>query len=118
MVASTPSEAQVAIGSIVSIEHVDSGARGRYPVVNSYAGSRDAILALSPVGRSLLGRRAGALVWVGLSDGRSLGIRVIAVHERVEVPGGAPGTGAGGPRTPRQGFWSAGRRLLAFVSSS
>jgi regulator of nucleoside diphosphate kinase len=56
-----------------------------YPQEMSVGARR--ISVLSPVGRALLGSRAGDVVHVGLPDGSSRALRVLEVHYQPEAAG-------------------------------
>jgi transcription elongation GreA/GreB family factor len=59
----------VVIGSAVTIEDVDSGARDRY-----------VISAASPMGEALIDAHPGSVVTIELPDGRSRSVRLLSVE--------------------------------------
>jgi transcription elongation factor GreA len=68
------------IGSIVSIEDVESGTRGDYRLGSAHGDlGPDIISAGSPMGQALMGARQGAVVTVDLPNGRSRTVRLAAV---------------------------------------
>jgi transcription elongation factor GreA len=67
------------IGSTVSLEDVPSGAVKTYRLVSAHAIGGGTISAASPMGRALVGSRAGAVVSLDLPNGRSRSVRVVSV---------------------------------------
>jgi transcription elongation factor GreA len=78
---STAGEAGVAaLGSLVVIEDLDSGAIHTYELAGAHQEfGRTAVSAASPMGQALLGAAAGAELTVELPGGRSRSIRLISV---------------------------------------
>ena len=75
--------AVAALNSVVEYEDIGHGRRARAVLVHpteSDAG-RGRISVLSPVGRALLGRRAGHEVEVTLPSGDTRSLMIVAVHE-------------------------------------
>jgi transcription elongation factor GreA len=70
----------VDIGSVVSVDETNSGAGAHYRLVGSHEARAPGDVSISsPVGRALLGRRAGDTVTVSLPDGRARSLRIAAV---------------------------------------
>jgi transcription elongation factor GreA len=70
----------VTLGSTVEVEHRGTGRRATYRLTGAASGSDGrAVSARSPVGRALLGRRAGDSVSAELPDGRVERLRVVTV---------------------------------------
>jgi transcription elongation factor GreA len=69
----------VGIGSTVSLEDVPSGAIKTYRLASAHAVGDRTISAASPMGRALIGSRAGAVVSLELPSGRSRSVRVVSV---------------------------------------
>jgi transcription elongation factor GreA len=70
----------VGIGSTVSLEDVPSGAIKTYRLASAHAVGAGTISAASPMGRALIGSRAGAVVDLELPSGRSRSVRVVSVE--------------------------------------
>jgi transcription elongation factor GreA len=71
----------VSVGCVVDLEYLDSGRVVTYHVAGSaLSADTGALSAGSPVGRALIGRRAGDVVEVQLPTGRSERLRVLAVR--------------------------------------
>lgn len=68
------------VGSVVTVDEVDSGAGARYRLVGSHEVEAPGDVSIgSPVGQALLGRRASETVAVGLPDGRARRLRIVSV---------------------------------------
>lgn len=81
VVAAAPSESEVALGSSVTV--LDAGSRKPIEYVIGSAhdvGAPQAVSAVSPVGRALLGRRIGDVVTVALPrGGRTRELEILAI---------------------------------------
>jgi transcription elongation factor GreA len=75
-----PADGVVTLGYTVDVEYERTGRRASYRV-NGIASGTEArsVSARSPVGRALMGRRAGHVVSVGLPSGRVESLRILAV---------------------------------------
>jgi transcription elongation factor GreA len=86
-----PPDGTIGIGSYVRLRDIENGRTAEYDLVGSIeADPRDRRLsAESPVGRALLGQRAGDLVEVQAPRGR-LRLRVLEVERAVAEPRSQP----------------------------
>jgi transcription elongation factor GreA len=75
-----PADGVAALGSTVEVEYDRTGRRASYRL-NGIASGRDAfsVSARSPVGRALMGRRAGDVVTVELPSGRVESLEIVAI---------------------------------------
>jgi transcription elongation factor GreA len=70
----------VGMGSVVTVDNADNGGGARYRLVGSHeTEARGDVSIASPVGRALMGRRAGETVTVSLPDGRTRRLRIASV---------------------------------------
>jgi transcription elongation factor GreA len=68
------------LGSLVTVEDLDSGKRSSYRIAGAHEPiGEDFVSAASPVGRALMGTAAGAVVTVELPSRRSLRVRVVEI---------------------------------------
>lgn len=76
---------RVAMNSRVTYREEPDGARRTVVLVNPAAAdvANGRISVLSPVGRSLLGRKSGSSASIGVPGGRALKIRVLAIEREV-----------------------------------
>ena len=77
-----PHDGVATLGCTVEVEYARTGRRASYRL-NGIAAGRDvrSVSARSPVGRALMGRRAGDLVSVDLPSGRVEELRIVAVSD-------------------------------------
>jgi transcription elongation factor GreA len=82
VVEADPTASDVAvIGSMVTIQDLDSDARGRYRLTSAHQALHPAIIsAASPVGQALIGARPGSVVTIELPNGRSRSVRLVSVE--------------------------------------
>jgi regulator of nucleoside diphosphate kinase len=80
---------RVAMNSLVAYQEEPAGARRSVAVVHpSEADPADGrISVLSPVGRALLGRKAGSVASISIPGGRALTIRVLEVERARSLEG-------------------------------
>jgi transcription elongation factor GreA len=72
----------VGIGSVVRVDEVDCGAGARYRLVGSHEAQAPGDVSIgSPVGRALLGGRAGDSVHIALPNGRTRTLRIASVAQ-------------------------------------
>jgi transcription elongation factor GreA len=72
----------VGIGSIVTVDDVDTGAGARYRLVGSHEARAPGDVSIgSPVGQALLGRGSGDTVAVALPDGRTRELGIASVGQ-------------------------------------
>jgi regulator of nucleoside diphosphate kinase len=76
---------RVAMNSRVTYREEPDGVRRTVVLVNPAAAdvANGRISVLSPVGRSLLGRKSGSSASIGVPGGRALKIRVLAIEREV-----------------------------------
>jgi regulator of nucleoside diphosphate kinase len=74
---------RVAMNSRVTYREEPGGARRTIVIVHpgEAAPAEGRISVLSPVGRSLLGRRTGSSASIGIPGGRALNVRVVAIEK-------------------------------------
>lgn len=78
------------IGATVTIEDLESGVTTRHRLSGAHQTlTPDAISAASPMGRALMGARAGASATIDLPNGRSRSVRLVAVRMPPKATGGA-----------------------------
>jgi transcription elongation factor GreA len=75
-----PADGDATLGCTVEVEYARTGRRASYRL-NGVASGTDArsVSARSPVGRAVMGRRAGDLVSVELPSGRVESLRIVAI---------------------------------------
>jgi transcription elongation factor GreA len=75
-----PADGVATLGSTVEVEYERTGRRASYRL-NGIASGRDAlsVSARSPVGRALMGRRAGEVVTVELPSGRVESLKIVGI---------------------------------------
>jgi transcription elongation factor GreA len=80
VLADGPADGAVTLGCTVEVQYERTGRRARYRL-NGIASATDArsVSARSPVGRALMGRRAGDGVSVELPSGRVEPLRIVAI---------------------------------------
>ena len=78
---------RVAMNARVSYREEPGGARRTVALVHpsEAAPSDGRISVLSPVGRALLGRRAGSIASIGVPGGRAMTVRVLGIEPALEV---------------------------------
>ena len=81
-----PADGLATLGSTVEVEYARTGRRASYRV-NGIASGTDArsVSARSPVGRAVMGRRAGDVVSVELPSGRVQSLQILAIAPPVAV---------------------------------
>jgi len=80
----------VVIGATVTIEDLEFGLTSRHRLCGAHQTlTPDAISAASPMGQALMGARAGAVATIDLPNGRSRGVRLVAVRMPPKATGGA-----------------------------
>jgi len=81
-----PADGVATLGCAVEVEYARTERRASYRL-NGIASGSDAcsVSARSPVGRAVIGRRAGDVVWVELPSGRVESLRIVAITPSVGV---------------------------------
>ena len=81
-----PDDGVATLGCTVEVEYARTGRRASYRL-NGIAAGRDvrSVSARSPVGRALMGRRAGDVVSVDLPSGRVESLQIVAITAPPEV---------------------------------
>ena len=75
-----PADGVATLGSTVEVEYERTAHRASYRLSGIAAGDdARSVSARSPVGRALMGRRAGDVVSVGLPSGRVESLRIVAI---------------------------------------
>jgi len=80
VLADGPADGVVTLGSTVEVEYARTGRRASYRIDGIASGADDrGVSARSPVGRAVIGRRAGDVVSVELPSGRVESLRIVAI---------------------------------------